>query len=179
MTNSKEWQTDVWGGGEETGTTRMGFLGPANAGYQGLQSCVGWQIPKVAGWWLCTPLISAPGRQRQREGQRGRGAEAERSRGRWSLSLRPAWSIEHVSEQPGLHREILYKTNKQKTKTTTTKNQPTKQTKSQTTKKTKIPKVKWLLSFLFFLLENGSCQAFFKLMVLLLTQPCRVFVSQV
>jgi hypothetical protein len=36
-----------------------------------------------------------------------------------------------------------------------------------------------LLSFLFFLLENGSCQAFFKLMVLLLTQPCRVFVSQV
>jgi hypothetical protein len=52
------------------------------------------QIQGLLDWWCCVPLISAHRRQMQEH--------------LWvPLSLRPAWSIELVTEQPGLQREIL------------------------------------------------------------------------
>jgi hypothetical protein len=45
------------------------------------------------------------------------GSSTQEAEASWSLSLRPAWSIEKVLEQPGLYREALSRKNKTKQKT--------------------------------------------------------------
>jgi hypothetical protein len=57
-------------------------------------------------------------RGRGAEGQRGRGAEGQRGRGRWISVFEASQSTEQVSEQPGLHGEILSLKKKLKKKST-------------------------------------------------------------